>query len=115
MSGWSEDDSATWAAMADVAVPRRDEMLSALVALAPFGSGDTFRIVDIGAGDGLLSALLLERFPRASVVALDGSESMRQRAAERLARFGAQAIVRPFDLAALDWWDVLFGAGLVVS
>src|SRR5206468_1587625 len=41
---WSEEDSATYRALAPVAVPRRDEMIAALIAAAPFGVDDAIKI-----------------------------------------------------------------------
>lgn len=115
MTEWHEDDSATYREIAAAAVPRRREMLATLVSLVPFSPGEAFRIVELGAGDGRLASALLECFPRATLVALDGSESMRREAAGRLARFGDRARVASFDLATLDWWEVVFGADVVVS
>jgi tRNA (cmo5U34)-methyltransferase len=112
---WSEDDSATYRAIAQVAVPRRQEMIEALLAAVPFSIDEPMKILELGAGQGLLSEALLDRFPLASLTALDGSESMRSEAAGRLAGFGARARVAAFDLAALDWWDRMFGVDLVVS
>jgi tRNA (cmo5U34)-methyltransferase len=112
---WSEDDSATYRAIAPVAVPRRREMIDTLVAAAPFAPGDAIAIVELGAGEGLIAEALLTRFPNASVTALDGSASMRLEATARLAAFGARARVAAFDLAALDWWDRMFGADLVIA
>ena len=117
---WNEADSATYRAIAAVAVPRRDEQIAALVALAPFGPNDAFRIVELGCGEGLLAAALLDRFARASYLGFDGSASMRALTAARLARFAGRskatnAQVAAFDLAAADWREAARGAGLVVS
>lgn len=112
---WSEADSATFLALAPVAVPRRSEMIAAVVSAAPFDPDRPITIIDLGAGDGVLSAALLARFPAATLTALDGSESMRAAASARLASFGDRARVAAFDLAALAWWDRMFGAHLVVS
>src|SRR5262245_13482877 len=90
-------------------------MLRTLIAAVPFRADEVFRAVELGSGEGRLAALLLEAFPQASVLALDGSQSMRERTASRLARFGDRGRVRAFDAATLDWWDVMFGADLVVS
>src|SRR5919197_1302950 len=84
---WNEADSSTFREIADVAVPRRAEMIQALVAVVPFDRSESFRIVELGSGDGRLAAALLEAF-------------------------GPRAGVRPFNVAALDWWDAMFGAGL---
>jgi tRNA (cmo5U34)-methyltransferase len=115
VTDWTETDSATYRDIADVAVPRRAEMLRTLVAAVPFAAVEPFRIVELGSGEGQLAVGLLEAFPRATITALDGSESMRERTGARLAPFVDRARVRPFDVAALDWWDVMFGADLVIS
>ena len=115
MSSWTEADSATYSEISDVAVPRRLEMMRALIAAVPLGHDESFRIVELGCGDGRLAAALLERFPRATITALDGSESMRELASTTLAPFDQRARIRPFDVASLDWWDQMFGADLVVS
>lgn len=115
MSGWSERDSAAYREIADVAVPRRQEMLSTMVAAVPFTSDEPFKIVELGSGDGRLAEALLTVFPRATLTALDGSESMRREASARLTLFGDRARVAAFDVTALDWWDRMFGVDLIVS
>jgi len=111
---WSESDSEAFRAIAEVAVPRRRDMIAALVAAAPFANDRPIRIVDLAAGDGLLAETLLSRFPGATLTALDGSVSMRAAAASRLHPFGDRARVAPFDLERLDWWERMVGADLVV-
>jgi tRNA (cmo5U34)-methyltransferase len=115
MSAWTEEDSTTYRAIAAVAVPRRDEMMAALVAAVPFDADEPIRILELGSGEGLLAAALLDRFPRASLTALDGSESMRREATTRLAADGDRARVAAFELPTLDWWDRMFGVDLIVS
>jgi len=115
MTAWNEDDSAIYRAIAAVAVPRRDEMMAALVAAVPFALDEPIKILELGSGEGLLASRLLERFPRASLTALDGSESMRREAAARLGVHGDRARVAAFDLPTLDWWDRMFGVDLIVS
>jgi tRNA (cmo5U34)-methyltransferase len=112
---WNEDNSAVYRAIAKVAVPRRDQMMAALVAAVPFAADEPIKILELGSGEGRLAAALLERFPRASLTALDGSESMRRETTARLAAFAERARVAAFDLPALDWWDRMFGADLIVS
>jgi tRNA (cmo5U34)-methyltransferase len=112
---WTETDSSTYNEIGDVAVPRRAEMMQRMVAAVPFARDEAFRIVELGCGDGRLASELLGAFPAATIVALDGSESMREQTGARLARFGPRVRVRPFDLASLDWWEQLFGADLVVA
>jgi trans-aconitate methyltransferase len=112
---WTEQDSATYRAIAAVAVPRRDDMIATLVSAAPLAVDQSIRIVELGSGDGLLAEAMLTRFGRATLTALDGSESMRAATTARLRPFGDRARVAAFDVASLDWWDRMFGADLVVS
>jgi tRNA (cmo5U34)-methyltransferase len=115
MSAWTERDSQLYREMADVAVPRRHEMVATLVAAVPFSADEPFKILELGSGDGGLAEALLTAFPRATLAALDGSASMREETSRRLAVFGDRARVAAFDLAALDWWDRMFGVDLIVS
>ena len=115
MSAWTESDSQTYRDIADVAVPRRQEMLATLAAAVPFDGRESFRILELGSGDGRLAEALLTVFPQATLTALDGSESMRSATSTRLALFGARATVATFDVSALDWWDRMFGVDLIVS
>jgi tRNA (cmo5U34)-methyltransferase len=115
MDQWTEDDSSLYRDIAEVAVPRRAEMLATLLAAVPFDRDRAFRGVELGAGDGWVAEPLLDRFPRATLLALDGSASMRERLSARTARFGARIEVRAFELASLDWWDAARGADLVVA
>jgi trans-aconitate 2-methyltransferase len=59
---------------------------------------DDERVLDAGCGSGRVTEVLLERFPRASVVALDGSPSMLEQARARLARFGERITFVEADL-----------------
>jgi tRNA (cmo5U34)-methyltransferase len=100
---WEESDSALYRSFAPVAVPDREAQLATLLCLLPFGPEETFTAVDLGCGEGALSSALLDCFAHASVVGVDGSSSMRDRAQERLAPFGRRAAVRPLDLRASAW------------
>src|SRR3954468_9002425 len=46
--------------------------------------GGPKRVLDLGAGTGLLSAFVADAFPRAELTLLDGSAAMLDRARERL-------------------------------
>jgi trans-aconitate 2-methyltransferase len=56
------------------------------------------RVLDAGCGSGRLTEELLERLPRGSVVALDGSDSMLAEARRRLTRFGDRVTFVKADL-----------------
>lgn len=112
---WNEDDSRIYRDIAAVAVPRRDEQIAALIALAPFAAPNEFSIVELACGEGLLAAALLDAYPRARYLGLDGSESMRRETAARIASYAGRAGVAEFDLGSPDWLPRAMGAGLVVS
>ena len=115
MSGWTEHDSRTYRDIGDVAVPRRPEMIATLVAAVPFARDEPVKILELGSGDGRLAEALLTTFPRATLTALDGSDAMRLETTNRLAPFRERARVAAFDVAALDWWDRMFGVDVIVS
>lgn len=105
-SGWSEDTSRTYLDVADVATPGREEQREVLVSLIP-ASDQPFTVVDLCCGDGTLCEAVLNRFDAASVIGLDGSETMLSEARRHLAGFGGRAELRIFDLPAFDWLDAL--------
>jgi tRNA (cmo5U34)-methyltransferase len=115
MSEWTEEDSSGFRRIAEIAVPRRSEMMATIVSAVPFAQDEAFRIVEIGSGQGLLAATLLGCFPHATLLAFDGSESMRKRTVELAAEFGGRIAVRAFELETLDWWDLMRGCDVVVS
>ena len=115
MTAWTENDSSTYRTIAPVAVPRRQEMMAALLTAVPFGAGEPLKILELGSGEGLLAEALLTRFSQATLTALDGSESMRHAATTRLGGFGDRVRVDRFDVTALDWWDRMFGVDVLVS
>lgn len=112
---WSEEDSKLYREIAEVAVPAREEQIATLLTLIPFGPKDSFRAVELGCGEGRLSYALLDCFPNASMLALDGEATMRAHTAERLKHFGLRAAVDAFDLASQDWLREAESADCVLS
>jgi tRNA (cmo5U34)-methyltransferase len=68
------------------------------------------RFVDLGAGDGALSALMLSLYPQAEAVLVDFSEPMLAGVSRRLAGRGSWRVVRG-DLSDPSWRDGLPGGG----
>jgi tRNA (cmo5U34)-methyltransferase len=112
---WSEGDSDTYRRLAPVAVPSRVAQLATIATLLPFGTHEGFRVVEIGSGEGFLSDTIARAFDRAQVTALDGSESMREATAARLAPHGDRIEVGSLDLEEPGWHEHLGGADAVVS
>ena len=67
---------------------RRAEGLAILPRLVQPPLDEPLRVLDVGTGQGLLAALLLDEFPGAVAVGLDASEAMQDIAAERMAPYG---------------------------
>jgi len=64
-------------------IPCFDDFYKTAVDLIPFDTEDIFTVLDLGAGTGLLTALILNVFPNASSMVLDISEKMLEKAKER--------------------------------
>jgi SAM-dependent methyltransferase len=101
--GWTETDSRTFIDDGAVFVPAREEQIATVLDLVPAQRDETFTVVELGAGAGVLARAMLQAFPRCRYVALDGSETMRGQLAQGLVVHGARAEVRAFDLASRDW------------
>lgn len=73
-------------------VPGFDGFYGAVLEAMPFGMEEEIRVLDLGAGTGLLSAMVAERFPRSRVTLVDISVEMlrvaRRRLADENGRFG---------------------------
>ncbi|MGO9488389.1 MAG: class I SAM-dependent methyltransferase [Solirubrobacteraceae bacterium] len=78
-------------------VPCFEEFYGTAAELVSLRGGQVRRVLDLGAGTGLLSEAVLARHPDAELVLLDGSEEMLARAGERL---GSSARMVLADLRA---------------
>lgn len=114
-NAWTEDDSGLYREIAAVAVPAREEQIAALLTLLPFSRHDSFRAVELGSGPGTLSYAILDCFPKASVLLLDGSPSMRSHARERLGSFGSRLSVQEFELQSEHWLTHIESVDCVLS
>jgi tRNA (cmo5U34)-methyltransferase len=112
---WTQDSSELYRRLAQVAVPSRAEQIATLLMLIPFEQRETFRVVELASGEGRLSQAILSAFPNATLLALDGEQSMRDVTAMRLKGFGERARVDAFDMRHADWYAHLDGADFVVS
>ncbi len=111
---WSEDTSQRYRALAAAAVPRRHEQLATLLALLPLARDTSARVVELAAGEGLLSEAILRAWPAVQVLVMDGSAAMRAACRERLAPYVGRAHVADFDLLHTDWHGQIDGAQAVL-
>ncbi|WP_045878446.1 class I SAM-dependent methyltransferase [Pseudofrankia sp. DC12] len=81
-----------------VAVPQQTWGEDVVRRLPPDACAGPAVILDAGCGSGRVTESVLDRFPDARVITGEASPSMRERAHERLARYGDRARVVPLDL-----------------
>ncbi len=81
-------------------IPCFDDFYAAAVEWLPFPAGAAPRILDLGAGTGLLAAMILRRWPRARLELVDLSPEMAAQARRRFAGSGARVVVREGDYLA---------------
>jgi tRNA (cmo5U34)-methyltransferase len=90
-----------------VLIPDRQRQLEVLLRVVRFHCPQPQRILDVGAGDGILLATLLGAFPGATGTALDFSPLMLEQAREQLSRFGPRATTTEADLQTPAWKNSL--------
>jgi cyclopropane fatty-acyl-phospholipid synthase-like methyltransferase len=84
-------------------IPDRQRQLEVLLRVLRFAPREPGRVLDLGAGDGILLATALEAYPKATGVAVDFSPLMLDQARQRLAKFGQRAATVEADLQGPDW------------
>ena len=89
------------------AIPFAGEQVTIMLRMVAGGRAPVGRFLDLGAGDGALSAALLSRYPEAEPVLVDFSPLMLAAARERLAPLTARAAVIDADLATPAWRDAV--------
>src|SRR5690242_8777677 len=95
---WTEESSQHFIELGHIYTPARDEIQEAMTDLIPADNDDPFLAVELGVGGGWLSAAILERFPAARVLGLDGSPTMLRETAARLNQHAGRFELRPFKL-----------------
>ncbi|MCA9860059.1 MAG: class I SAM-dependent methyltransferase [Thermomicrobiales bacterium] len=100
---WNESDSKIFIDQGRIFTPSRDELRDAFLDLIPAELDETFQVVELAPGAGWLSAAILNHFPSASILALDGSEDMLAETARALEPFPGRWETRTFQLQNPDW------------
>jgi tRNA (cmo5U34)-methyltransferase len=100
---WSEADSRRFIELGQIYTPARDEIRESILDLIPAARDEPFLAVELGVGGGWLSAAILERFPAARVMGLDGSPTMLRETEVRLRRFAGRLELRQFRLENRSW------------
>jgi ubiquinone/menaquinone biosynthesis C-methylase UbiE len=105
-----DDSQAYFAAVAEsydrlqpvVAGPSYSAGLGFVLDLVPHQPDDEFTAVELGCGTATLSCSVLDRFPRAAVIAIDGEPAMLKVAESKLAGYRERAEVRQEDVLACE-------------
>lgn len=89
------------------AIPFAAEHVAIMLRMVESGRSPVRRFLDLGAGDGALSAALLARFPQAEPVLVDFSPPMLAAARERLEPLAARPVLIEADLATPVWRETV--------
>src|SRR5215212_197529 len=74
---WSDESFVTdWIERQEAHAAERRQLFARMRAVIPKGLDESFRYADLGAGNGVLDELVLDRYPQAQAVLIDGSEPM---------------------------------------
>jgi ubiquinone/menaquinone biosynthesis C-methylase UbiE len=84
-------------------IPDRQRQLSVALRVLRFSRTPIKRVLDLGAGDAIILATVLEAFPQAQGIALDFSPLMLEQARERLKKFDQRAATVEGDLQSPAW------------
>ena len=107
---WQEQEFVdSWVTRDDGRQDQRGPMIEAAVDAAPFPAEQAIRVLDVGAGYGLLSSHLLAKYPNARVTLQDISEPMFGHAKERLAAYADRTAYINSDFSQRDWASGLGG------
>jgi len=100
---WSEADSRRFIERGRIHIPMRDEIQETILDLIPAERDEPLLAVELGVGSGWLCEAILQRFPAARVLGLDGSPTMLRETEVRLRRFAGRFEPRPFRLEDRSW------------
>lgn len=103
--------AATYDAARAKLIPPYERFYSTAVGLLPFERHAEIRVLDLGAGTGLLSAFILEEFPNARLRLVDIAESMLDRARLRLGTGRAEYALCDYGSQPIEGeWDAVVSA-----
>jgi tRNA (cmo5U34)-methyltransferase len=105
----STDYAAFWVADAEARDPERIEQLRLLANLIPQPHDAPIRVLDLGAGYGIVTNEVLAVFPNARVTLFDLSQAMLDHARPRLAAHASQLDWAIGDLTTPAWVNALRG------
>src|SRR5215210_5038548 len=103
-AAWQQEQTVQWYLdSVRGAIPFAREQFAVTLRIVENGRQPVRRFLDLGAGDGVLSAVMLARYPAAEPVLVDFSPPMLAAAKERLASLATQPKFIQADLATPAW------------
>jgi tRNA (cmo5U34)-methyltransferase len=101
-----------WAAAAQLEERNRTEHRRFMAVLLPFEKGEPFRFLDLGAGTGAASRVILDLYPRSTAILADFSGEMLRVGADEMERFAGRYAYVEFDMSAGGTWPAAIPAAL---
>ena len=102
---WKSDIGVSfWKSTAEDRERRRAAHRALMADLLPFGAGEAFTLVDLGAGTGAAARAVLDRFPQARALLADYSAQMMAQGSIELEPYAGRYEYVEFDLARDDAW-----------
>jgi len=83
-------------------IPQYDQQNKLLLDLIPFDRQSPLHVLDLGAGTGVLSSLILQRFASANVTVFDLAESMLETCQRNLSAFRDRVTLQQGNFASDD-------------
>jgi SAM-dependent methyltransferase len=99
----SAEIAATWAAEAGDRERNRVAHRRFMAVLLPFGAGEAFTFLDLGAGTGAASRAILDRYPRSTAILADFSAGMMRAGEAEMRPFAGRYRYVEFDMSAGEW------------
>ncbi|HTZ93835.1 MAG TPA: methyltransferase [Streptosporangiaceae bacterium] len=99
----SEEMVQHWVKEATAQERRRAEPRKLMADLLPFGEGQEFTFLDLGAGTGAASRVILQRHPRATAVLADFSAQMMAAGEQEMVPFAGRYRAVEFDMTTGNW------------
>jgi len=101
-NNWDEDTSERYLYYGSYFVPAREQQMHIMVGMLK-GLPQLCAILELCCGEGLLVGLILGEIRGASVIGLNGSQVMLEKAHEKLRKFSGRYELGKFDLADHSW------------
>jgi len=108
LAAWQQEKTVRWFLdSVRGAIPLAREQFAVMLRIIENGRQPVGRFLDLGAGDGVLTAVLLARYPTAQPILVDFSPPMLAAAKERLAPLATQLTFVEVDLGTPFWREAV--------